>query len=179
MFLKLTSTLFVYEIIYFLIFALYCIVDLRFRTVSSIWIFFAGALLLSVGLTPIRTLFVILALGWGLSGQLNFLLVPLFFYPPVWPVLLWGYGYSRSGYPPIIDKADLLVMASVACLYPWPASISCVLGVQLWRLWWRQRYKLDTHLPGLPGFLIGLALYLTGDILLSQFAPVVISFFGF
>ena len=42
--------MFVYEIIYFLIFALYCIVDLRFRTVSSICIFFAGALLLSVGL---------------------------------------------------------------------------------------------------------------------------------
>jgi hypothetical protein len=71
MFLKLTSTLFVYKIIYFLIFALYCIVYLRFRIVNSIWIFFAGALLLSYGQTTARTLFVILTLGWGVIGSID------------------------------------------------------------------------------------------------------------
>jgi hypothetical protein len=177
MFIKLTPDLFVYEVIYLLIFSLYCIVDLRFRNVGSIWVFFAGALFLSLVQTPIRALFVALAVGWGLSGGLNFILVPLFFYPPSWPVLLWGYGYSRSGYPPIIGKADLLVMASIACLYPWPATVSCILSFQLWRLWWRRRFRYDTHLPGLPGFLIGLTFYIIGTIVLSRFAPGILTFF--
>ena len=143
-------------------FSLFSYADLRYRLVPGIEVFLFGTILLTFPATPIQTGIVLLACLWGIFRNLSgWFAIPLLFYPPVWPVLLTGYGYRKS----IIGRADLLAISGLACLFPFPAVLLSLLGLELWRRLWVRRQHGD--IPALPGLLLGLIVYL----LLRLFLP--------
>jgi hypothetical protein len=143
-------------------FSIFSYADLRYRLVPGIEVFLFGTILLTLPITPLQTGIVLLACLWGIFRNLSgWFAIPLLFYPPVWPVLFTGYGYRKS----IIGRADLLAISGLACLFPLPAVLLSLLGLELWRRLWVRRQHGD--IPALPGLLLGLIVYL----LLRLFLP--------
>ena len=136
-------------------FSLFSYADLRYRLVPGIEVFLLGTILLALPITPLQTGIVLLACLWGIFRNLSgWFAVPMLFYPPVWPVLLTGYGYRKA----IIGRADLLAISGLACLFPLPAVLLSLFGLEVWRRFWVRRQHGD--IPALPGLLIGLIAYL-------------------
>jgi len=78
-------------------FSLFSYADLRYRPVPGIEVFLFGTILLTLPATPIQTAIVVLACAWSIFRNLSgWLVLPLLFYPPIWPVLLMGYGYAME-----------------------------------------------------------------------------------
>jgi hypothetical protein len=136
-------------------FTLFSFADLRYRLVPGIEIFLFGTVLLTLPATPIQTGIILLACAWGVFRSLSgWFALPLLFYPPAWPVLLTAYGYRKG----IIGRADLLAISSLACLFPLPAVLLSLLGLEVWRRLWIRRQT--GSIPALPGLLLGLLLFL-------------------
>ena len=136
-------------------FTLFSVADLRYRLVPGIEIFLLGTVLLTLPATPIQTAIILLACVWGVFRNLSgWFALPLLFYPPTWPVLLTAYGYRKG----IIGRADLLAISSLACLFPFPAVLLSLLGLEAWRRVWIRRQT--GSIPALPGLLLGLLLFL-------------------
>ena len=136
-------------------FSLFSYADLRYRLVPGIEVFLLGTIVLTFPITPLQTGMVLLACAWGIFRNLSgWFAMPLLFYPPVWPVLFTGYGYRKG----VIGRADLLAISGLACLFPLPAVLLSLLGLELWRRLWVRRQKGD--IPALPGLLLGLIVYL-------------------
>jgi len=136
-------------------FSLFSYADLRYRLVPGIEAFLVGTILLAFPVTPIQTGIVLLACLWGIFRNLSgWFAIPLLFYPPAWPVLFTGYGYRKG----IIGRADLLAISGLACLFPFPAVLLSLLGLELWRRFWVRRQTGD--IPAVPGLLLGLIVYL-------------------
>ena len=136
-------------------FSLFSYADLRYRLVPGIEVFLLGTIVLTFPVTPVQTGIVLLACLWGIFRNISgWFAMPLLFYPPVWPVLFTGYGYRKG----IIGRADLLAISGLACLFPLPAVLLSLLGLELWRRLWVRRQKGD--IPALPGLLLGLIVYL-------------------
>jgi len=143
-------------------FSIFSYADLRYRLVPGIEVFLLGTILLTFPATPIQTGIVLLACLWSIFRNLSgWFAIPLLFYPPVWPVLCTGYGYRKG----IIGRADLFAISGLACLFPLPAVLLSLLGLELWRRLWVRRQHGD--IPALPGLLLGLIVYL----LLRLFLP--------
>ena len=143
-------------------FSIFSYADLRYRLVPGIEVFLFGTILLTFPATPIQTGIVLLACLWSIFRNLSgWFAIPLLFYPPVWPVLFTGYGYRKG----IIGRADLLAISGLACLFPFPAVLLSLLGLELWRRLWIRRQQ--GNIPALPGLLLGLIVYL----LLRLFLP--------
>lgn len=136
-------------------FSIFSYADLRYRLVPGIEVFLFGTILLTFPATPIQTGIVLLACLWSIFRNLSgWFAIPLLFYPPVWPVLLTGYGYRKA----IIGRADLFAISGLACLFPLPAVLLSLFGLEVWRRFWVRRQHGD--IPALPGLLIGLIAYL-------------------
>ena len=136
-------------------FALFSFADLRYRLVPGIELFLLGTILLTFPSDPLQSGLILLACGWGVFRNLSgWLAIPLLFYPPTWPVLLTGYGYRKG----LIGRADLLAIAGLACLFPLPAMLLSLLGLELWRRVWVRRQS--GSIPALPGMLLGLVAFL-------------------
>ena len=143
-------------------FMLFSFADLRYRLVPGIEIFLLGTVLLTLPMNPIQTGLVLLACVWGLFSKVpGFLSLPLLFYPPAWPVLITGYGYRRG----LIGRADLLAVSGLACLFPLPAVLLALLGLEVWRRVWIRRQT--GPIPALPGMLLGLFAFLLLRVFLS------------
>ena len=143
-------------------FSIFSYADLRYRLVPGIEVFLFGTILLTFPVTPLQTGIVLLACLWSIFRNLSgWFAIPLLFYPPVWPVLFTGYGYRKG----IIGRADLLAISGLACLFPLPAVLLSLLGLELWRRLWVRRQQ--GNIPALPGLLLGLIAYL----LLRLFLP--------
>ncbi len=137
-------------------FTLFSFADLRYRLVPGIEIFLLGTVLLTFPATPIQTAIILLACVWGVFRYLpGWFALPLLFYPPAWPVLLTAYGYRKG----IIGRADLLAISSLACLFPLPAVLLSLLGLEVWRRLWIRRQV--GSIPALPGLLLGLLVFVT------------------
>jgi hypothetical protein len=136
-------------------FSIFSYADLRYRLVPGIEVFLLGTILLTLPITPLQTGIVLLACLWSILCNLSgWFALPLLFYPPVWPVLLTGYGYRKG----IIGRADLLAISGLACLFPLPAVLLSLFGLELWRRFWVQRQA--GSIPALPGMLMGLMIYI-------------------
>ena len=136
-------------------FSLFSYADLRYRLAPGVEVFLFGTILLTFPTTPLQTGIVLLACLWGIFRNLSgSFAIPLLFYPPGWPVLFTGYGYRKG----IIGRADLLAISGLACLFPFPAVVLSLLGLELWRRLWVRRQQED--IPALPGLLLGLVAYL-------------------
>ena len=136
-------------------FSLFSYADLRYRLVPGIEVFLLGTILLTLSITPLQTGIVTLACLWSIFRNLSgWFAVPLLFYPPVWPVLLTGYGYRKG----IIGRADLLAISGLACLFPLPAVLLSLFGLELWRRFWVRRQT--GSIPALPGMFVGLLVYI-------------------
>ena len=136
-------------------FSLFSFADLRYRLVPGIEVFLFGTILLTLPATPLQTGIVLLACSWSIFRNLSgWFALPMMFYPPVWPVLLTGYGYRKG----IIGRADLLAISGLACLFPLPAVLLSLFGLEVWRRVWVRRQHGD--IPALPGLLLGLIAYL-------------------
>ena len=141
-------------------FSLFSFADLRYRLVPGIEVFLLGTILLTLPITPLQTGIVLLAYLWGIFRNLSgWFAVPMLFYPPIWPVLLTGYGYRKG----IIGRADLLAISGLACLFPLPAVLLSMFGLELWRRFWVRRQT--GSIPALPGMFVGLLIYIvTGSL---------------
>jgi hypothetical protein len=136
-------------------FTLFSFADLRYRLVPGIELFLLGTILLAFPSNPLHSGLILLACGWGIVRNLSgWLALPLLFYPPAWPVLLTGYGYRKR----LVGRADLLAIAGLACLFPLPAVLLSLLGLELWRRIWIRRQA--GPIPALPGMLLGLLVFL-------------------
>jgi len=136
-------------------FTLFSFADLRYRLVPGIEWFLLGTILLTFPSNPLQSGLILLACGWGVIRNLSgWLAIPLLFYPPTWPVLLTGYGYRKG----LLGRADLLAIAGLACLFPLPAVLLSLLGLELWRRVWIRRQA--GPIPALPGLLLGIVIYL-------------------
>ncbi len=136
-------------------FSIFSYADLRYRLVPGIEVFLLGTILLTFPATPIQTGIVLLACTWGIFRKLSgWFAVPLLFYPPVWPVLFTGYGYRKG----MIGRADLLAISGLACLFPLPAVLLSLFGLEIWRRLWVSRHP--GSIPALPGMLLGLMIYI-------------------
>lgn len=142
-------------------FTLFSLADLRYRLVPGIELFLFGTILLTLPATPIQTGIILFACAWGLfrsiSGRFA---LPLLFYPPAWPVLLTGYGYRKG----LIGRADVLAISGLACLFPLPAVILSLFGLEAWRRIWIRRQM--GSIPALPGLLLGTLVYVVVRIIL-------------
>jgi hypothetical protein len=135
-------------------FFLFSYADLRYRLVPGIEVFLLGTILLTLPITPIQTGIVLLACLWSIFRNLSgWFAVPLLFYPPIWPVLFTGYGYRKG----IIGRADLFAISGLACLFPLPAVLLSLFGLELWRRFWVRRQT--GSIPALPGMFFGLLIY--------------------
>ncbi len=142
-------------------FTLFSFADLRYRLVPGIELFLLGTILITFPSNPLQSGLILLACSWGMLRNLSgWLAIPLLFYPPTWPVLLTGYGYRKG----LIGRADLLAIAGLACLFPLPAVLLSLLGLELWRRFWIRRQR--GSIPALPGMLLGLLLFLLFRIIL-------------
>jgi len=142
-------------------FSLFSYADLRYRLVPGIEVFLFGTILLTFPISPLQTWIVLLACVWSIFRNLSgWYALPLLFYPPVWPVLLTGYGYRKG----IVGRADLLAISSLACLFPLPAVLLSLFGLEVWRRIWIRRQM--GSIPALPGMLLGLLVYVVGKIVL-------------
>lgn len=136
-------------------FTLFSFADLRYRLVPGIEWFLLGTILITFPSNPLQSGLILLACGWGVFRNLpGWFALPLLFYPPASPVLLTGYGYRKG----LIGRADLLAIAGLACLFPLPAVLLSLLGLELWRRFWIRRQ--NGSIPALPGMLLGLLAYL-------------------
>ena len=136
-------------------FTLFSIADLKYRLVPGIELFFLGAILLTLPSTSLQAGVILLACAWGVFRTVSgWFTLPLLFFPPAWPVLLTGYGYRKG----LIGRADLLAISGLACLFPLPAVLLALLGLELWRRFWIRRKT--GLIPALPGLLLGLLAYL-------------------
>ena len=136
-------------------FSIFSYADLRYRLVPGIEVFLFGTILLTFPVTPIQTGIVLLACLWSIFRNLSgWFAIPLLFYPPVWPVLFTGYGYRKG----IIGRADLFAISGLACLFPLPAVLLSLFGLELWRRFWVRRQT--GSIPALPGMFIGLLVYI-------------------
>jgi hypothetical protein len=144
-------------------FTLFSIADLRYRLVPGIELFFLGTILITIPATPIQTGIIILACAWGIFRNLSgWFALPLFFFPPAWPILLTGYGYRKG----LIGRADLLAISGLACLFPLYAVLLSLVGLEVWRRFWiRRRAGL---IPALPGMLLGILIYIAINFYISS-----------
>jgi hypothetical protein len=144
-------------------FTLFSFADLRYRLVPGIELFLLGTILITFPSNPLQSGLILLACGWGVFRNLSgWLVLPLLFYPPAWPLLLTGYGYRKG----LIGRADLLAIAGLACLFPLPAVLLSLLGLELWRRVWIRRQS--GSIPALPGMLLGLLVFLLFRLLLHS-----------
>ncbi|MBI5965477.1 MAG: hypothetical protein HY863_18525 [Chloroflexi bacterium] len=135
-------------------FSLFSYADLRYRLVPGIEVFLFGTILLTIPIAPIQTGIILLACAWGIFRNLSgWFVLPLLFYPPVWPVLFTGYAYRKG----IIGRADLLAISGLACLFPFPAVLLTLIGLEFWRRFWVRRHA--GVVPALPGMFMGLLIY--------------------
>jgi hypothetical protein len=135
-------------------FSLFSYADLRYRLVPGIEVFLFGTILLTLPVTPLQTIMILFACAWSIFRNLSgWFALLLLFYPPVWPVLLTGYGYRKG----IIGKADLLAISGLACLFPLPAVLLSLFGLEAWRRIWIHR-QIGV-MPALPGLLLGILVY--------------------
>jgi hypothetical protein len=141
---------------------LFSLSDLRTRLAPGIEWFFLGAVLITAPANLLGTGLVVLAAMWGLlPGLPGWPTLPLLFLPSTWPVLLTGFGVRRG----MVGRADLLAIGGLACLFPWPALVLSILGLEAWRRLWRLRQA--GPVPAIPGMLLGILAYL----LLRLFLP--------
>ena len=142
-------------------FSIFSYADLRYRLVPGIEIFLLGTVLLTFPITPIQTGIVLLACLWSIVRDLSgWFVLPLLFYPPVWPVLLTGYGYRKG----IIGRADLLAISGLVCLFPLSAVLLSLFGLELWRRFWVRRQT--GSIPALPGMFLGFSVYIAFNLAL-------------
>ena len=57
----------------------------------------------------------------------------------------------------IIGRVDLLTISGLACLFPLPAVLLSLFGLEVWRRLWIRR-QMGT-IPALPGLLLGMLVY--------------------
>lgn len=136
-------------------FTLFSLADLRYRLVPGIELFLLGTILLTLPVSPLQTGIILFACAWGLFRNISgWFALPLLFYPPAWPVLMTGYGYRKG----LIGRADLLAVSGLACLFPLPAVLLSLLGLEVWRRIWIRRQS--GSIPAIPGLLLGLLAFL-------------------
>jgi hypothetical protein len=135
-------------------FTLFSFADLRYRLVPGIEWFLLGTILLTFPSTPLQNGLILLACCWGVFRTLpGWLAIPLLFSPTAWPILFTSYGYRKG----LLGRADLLAIAGLACLFPLPAVLLSLLGLELWRRVWIRRQS--GSIPALPGLLLGMLVY--------------------
>jgi hypothetical protein len=134
---------------------LFSLSDLRTRLAPGIEWFFLGAVLIAAPANPLATGLAVLAVAWSLlPGLPGWLALPLLFLPSTWPVLLTGFGVRQG----VVGRADLMAIAGLACLFPWPALVLAILSLEAWRRVWRIRQ--GGPVPAIPGMLLGILVYL-------------------
>jgi hypothetical protein len=145
-------------------FAVFSIVDLRTRLVPFIEAFFIIAVFFTFPGDKLHVIVLVVAVIWGLFRRIPaWFALPFLFYPLSWPALLVGFGVRKG----MIGRADLLAIAMIGFLFPFPAVITSLFGFEFWRRWWIRRGN-DGLIPAMPGLFLGLAAYSLLQVGLSE-----------
>jgi hypothetical protein len=145
-------------------FAIFSLIDLRTRLVPFIEAFFVIAAFFAFPLAELHVSILVVAVLWGLFCRIPaWFALPFLFYPLSWPALLVGFGVRKG----MIGRADLLAIAMIGFLFPFPAVIMSLFGFEFWRRWWIRRGN-DGLIPALPGLFLGLSAYSLLQIGLSE-----------
>jgi len=159
------------HLIFIAIFLLLSVADLRYRVVPAIEFVFLGAVFIAAPTNPWTVSAVVLSVAWGwLRIWPNIIVLPLLFYPGAWPVLLTGSGVRQG----MVGRGDLLAAGSLALVFPWPALVLSLIGLEIWRRWWVKRNAVMGNagyfsgVPALPGMLIGICAYLAFGIMFEM-----------
>jgi hypothetical protein len=154
------------QIISVIAFAIFSLIDLRTRLIPFIEAFFVIAAYFAFPANKLHVSILVLAVLWGLFRRVPARWVlPFLFYPLCWPALLVGFGVRKQ----MIGRADLLAIAMIGFLFPFPAVILSLFGFEFWRRWWMSRGNHGL-IPALPGLFLGLAIYSLLQIGLSGFS---------
>ena len=145
-------------------FAVFSLIDLRTRLVPFIEAFFVIAAFFAFPSAELHVSILVVAVLWGLFRRIPaWFALPFLFYPLSWPTLLVGFGVRKK----MIGRADLLAIAMIGFVFPFPAVIMSLFGFEFWRRWWIRRGN-DGLIPALPGLFLGLAVYSLLQIGLSE-----------
>ena len=145
-------------------FAIFSFIDLRTRLIPFIEVFFVVAAILAFPSAQFHVSILVLNVIWGLFRHIPaWFALPFLFYPLSWPALLVGFGVRKK----MIGRADLLAVAMIGFLFPFPAVIMSLFGFEFWRRWWIRRGN-DGLIPALPGLFLGLAAYSLLQVGLSE-----------
>ena len=152
------------QIISVIAFAVFSLIDIRTRLIPFIEALFVIAAVFAFPSDTLHVSILILAVLWGLFRRIPArYAVPFLFYPLSWPALLVGFGVRKQ----MIGRADLLAIAMIGFLFPFPAVILSLFGFEFWRRWWMSRGNHGL-IPALPGLFLGLATYSLLQIGLSE-----------
>ncbi len=152
------------QAILLLSFAIFSFIDLRTRLVPFIEVFFVIVAIFAFPSGKLHVSILVLNVIWGLFRRIPALFaLPFLFYPLSWPALLVGFGVRKE----MIGRADLLAVAMIGFLFPFPAVIMSLFGFEFWRRWWIRRGN-DGLIPAMPGLFLGLAAYSLLQVGLSE-----------
>lgn len=142
--------------------ALFSLADLKYRVAPGVEVLFFGAVLLKVFNNPLGVLAILMAMAVAWQQRPSIAMWVSTLYPSAWPVLLVSSGVRRG----MIGTADLWAIGSIAILFPLPAVVLSLIGVDIWRRWWQKWHRSDV--PALPGMFLGIVLYALGTLLIQQ-----------
>ena len=143
------------EYLFFLAISVLSLRDIRSYVAPGAWLLGMGGLILGLYVNPFRTLIISALVLWVLlEGRPAWLLLFLL-HPVTFLLTPIAYGVLADQ----VGIGDLLVLVSIAALFPWFALLFAVLGMQLWMDWWKLAYR-SGPVPLLPGIGFGFGLWL-------------------
>ena len=153
-------SLFLTQLLLFVLLILLGIADLKYRVAPAVEIFFFGSVLVAI-LYQTQNLFqvgaVTLSVAYGAAILPGSFAMLLLLWPPTWPSLVVGYGVRKE----LLGKGDLFAIGGISALYSLDVAIIAILGTVLWARWWGNQYGKSgngtTLIPLLPGMVIGMA----------------------
>lgn len=130
--------------------------DLRWRSAPAAMLFCVAGVVLGFHQDPSRVVAALLLLLWGLGLGSQWAAYLFLLHPTTLLLMPWGYAARKAK----IELDDLFVLAGLGTALSWPALLLAVLGVELWRNWWRWRWPTAERMPMVPGVALGCGVYL-------------------
>lgn len=130
--------------------------DLRWRTAPAAMLFCVAGVVLGFPQNPGRVVAALLLLLWGLGLGTRWAAYLFLVHPTTLLLMPWGYAARKH----TIEFDDLFVLTGLAAALSWPALLLSVLGIEVWRNWWRWRWPAEQRMPMVPGVALGCCVYL-------------------
>lgn len=133
----------------------HALTDLRTRALPAASLFCLAGVIIGLSHDAFKVITVLLTVIWGIGIGEKALALLFLFHPTTLFLLAPAYASRTSN----MALGDLLILAGIAAAFPSFAVLFALLGIELWRNWWKWR-RLGAGTPLVPGILIGISVYL-------------------